>query len=229
MSHSAPRWVLCSSWRDPRRLRATTVVVIVVVLGLLVTACASGHGGSAPSGSGRTSHIAAAAPVATSTRTFAPFDASGAPSMPVGAHRSGSCFTTSTAVGGTGVYRCFAGNQILDPCFAPAGARTPKALTCYTAPWSAAVQLTLTAAVPRTVEPLTIDRPWALELAGGVRCIATTGTTAMLEGVALGYRCPDGAAGLRDESGPIRHAVYQATDGAVRDLAVRVVWRAAAA
>ena len=149
--------------------------------------------------------------------------------MPVGAHRRGSCVTTSTAVGGTGVYRCFAGNQILDPCFAPTGTGAPKVLTCYTAPWSPAVQLTLTSTVPQTVKPLTIDRPWALELAGGLRCIATTGTTAVLQGVALGYRCPDGTAGLRNESGSLRHAVYQATDGAVRDLVVSVVWRAAAA
>ncbi|MGH8860851.1 MAG: hypothetical protein ACRDVG_06385, partial [Jatrophihabitantaceae bacterium] len=176
-----------------------------------------------PGGHGSTSSPAGA--TVTTTRLFAPYDRGGVPTAGVVAHRSGSCFTTSITVPAATAYRCFAGNSILDPCFvAPSSRHT---LDCYAQPWSRAVRLQVTAALPEPVDSLTITRPWALELVGGLRCVATNGTPTVLRGIAMTYRCADGAAGLLRTSGATLLARYAATDGAVRDLAVTTVWRTA--
>jgi hypothetical protein len=218
-----------SQGRHAWRLRATTVGAAVALAVLVLAGCANSHpAGGGQQGAGGIETTTSAAPtgatVTTKTRVFAPYDRSGAPTAGVAARRSGSCFTTSITVSAKSAYRCFAGNAILDPCFAAHAA--PHVLACYTAPWSRAVRLTVTAALPAASGAIHVARPWALELAGGLRCVVTNGTPTMLHGVALGYQCPDGWAGLLTTSGALRHALYQASDGAVRTLGVTAVWRA---
>ena len=58
-------------------------------------------------------------------KTFSPYAATGTLVVPVADHLSGSCWTGSIAVPVAGVYRCLAGDQIYDPCFAPSGADQP--------------------------------------------------------------------------------------------------------
>lgn len=228
------------------RLGLRPVVFMLVLGGLILAGCASSRGGTGSSNSvsaqtathspaqpagGGTPKTAASTggSVGTTVRTFAPFDRSGAPTAGVAAHRSGSCFTTSITVPVRGAYRCFAANTILDPCF-----RSPTAqhlLDCYLTPWSRAIELRV-AKLPNAPLETGITRPWAIELAGGIRCVVTNGTPSILHGVALVYQCPDGWAGLpgaaRSSTGGAADvtAVYRATDGAVRRLAVRTEWRA---
>jgi hypothetical protein len=127
-------------------------------------------------------------------------------------------------VAARGAYRCFAANKILDPCFVVPAAT--HLLDCYTTPWSRATQLRV-GHLPKASGVAHVSRPWALELQGGVRCVVTNGTAEIVRHVALGYQCPDGAAGLIDTGGHNLRALYEATDGLVRTVRVTTQWRAA--
>jgi hypothetical protein len=101
----------------------------------------------------------------------------------------GSCWTSSITVAASSAYRCYAGNTILDPCFAAAPAA--REVSCYADPWASAVRVLLSAALPKPA-PLAVTHPWALELANGKRCVAATGVVTRLGNVALLYRCEHG-------------------------------------
>ena len=196
--------------------------------------------GAAPS---RTTALSAPATI-TANHVFAAQNSNGAPAAGVVAHRSGSCFTSSILVSAADAFRCFAGNQLLDPCFASSvGA---KALMCYASPWSQAVELTLTAPLP-AAPPLSFARPWAIELANDQRCVAVSGTALAVRGVLLGYHCApktsgnsgtgasgtrasgtgaSGTAGLRSTAGPLLLALYRAPTGALQQVAVLATWKA---
>jgi hypothetical protein len=168
----------------------------------------------------------ATAVATTATQVFAAFGSGGAPTAGVVAHRPGRCWTSSITVSARNAFRCFAGNEILDPCFAapaPAGRNT---VACYADPWSRAVVLRLTAALPASGAPLKISQPWAIELAGGDRCVVTTGTTSLLRGVAMRYQCGDATAGLVTSSGPRLSALERTSSGEVRTVRVVTAWLA---
>jgi hypothetical protein len=210
------------------RVSGRAVATLVVAV-LLLAGCASGHRTttSAAVGAEQTTKQASSPPVGatvTKFRVFAPYDRSGAPTAGVAAHRSGSCFTTSITVMAADAYRCFAGNSLLDPCFASPDKRL--VLECYLAPWSRPIELRVRT-LPSASSPLTITRPWAIQLAAGARCVATNGTPNLVRGVALSYACPDGFAGLRTTTGRTLTALYRATDGLVRVSRVTIAWSAA--
>lgn len=209
------------------RLRASIALIASVVL---VAGCASSHGtpepGSSAAGGGHQPSSAPAGAAVTKTRVFAPYGRDGAPAASVVAHHSGSCFTASITVASHDAYRCFAANKILDPCFVVPGSR--RLLDCYTSPWSRATQLRVTH-LPARSGTAHVSRPWAIELQDGTRCVVTNGTAAIVRHVALGYGCPDGAAGLtgRDDAGHAWRALYRSTDGLVQTVRVTAAWRAA--
>lgn len=137
----------------------------------------------------------------------------------------GSCWTTSITVSAPSAYRCYAGNQILDPCFA-ASAKA-RDVTCYADPWSPGVRLDLASALPQPT-PLAISHPWALELANGKRCVAATGVVNRIGNLALLYECAGGgAAGLpmTRDGHPTVEYVPAGAQTAV-PVAVTVTWQA---
>jgi hypothetical protein len=212
------------------RLRATTVVIASAVL---LAGCAGGaHAPDAGVQGGHRTDVVPTGANVTVLRTFTPFGPDGAPAAGVAAHRSGSCFTNSITVAKRNAYRCFAGNDLLDPCFARS--RAAKNVFCYANPWSKATRLRLTKPLGSTVgstKPLRVTRPWAIRLHGGLRCIATGGTTDVVRGVALSYRCGNaGTAGLHPVHHPGRHAqrtaLFSGRSGALHDVDVAVEWRA---
>lgn len=211
-----------------RRVRERTIAALVAVV-LLLAGCASGHRTTSPAGVGgeQTAQQTSSPPVGatvTKIRVFAPFDRSGAPTAGVAAHRSGSCFTTSITVMAADAYRCFAGNSLLDPCFVSPD--DPHVLECYLAPWNHPIELRVHT-LPKASSPVSISRPWAIQLANGVRCVATNGTPTLVRGVALSYACSDGFAGLRTTTGRTLTALHRATDGLVRVSRVTIAWSAA--
>jgi hypothetical protein len=208
------------------RLRAATVVMASA---LLLAGCAGkAH---APDvgvqGEHQTTVVPAGANV-TEMRTFAPFGPDGAPAAGVAAHRSGSCFATSITVSRRNTYRCLARNDLLDPCFARS--RAAKNVYCYASPWSRATRLRLTKSLRSTVgtsRPLRVKQAWAIRLADGRRCVATGGTTRVVRGVALSYRCGTaGMAGLHPSHHALRTALFSGHNGALHDLDVAAEWRA---
>ncbi|MCW2494729.1 hypothetical protein [Jatrophihabitans sp.] len=213
--------------RRTRRLRASNVWAALILLALagLLAACGTPSkttAGAAPAVSVPTSPAAAT----TLTRTFAPYDAAGELIAAIHGHASGSCWTTSISAPAANTYRCLAGNQILDPCFAA----TPKASTvaCFADPFSAGLLVTLSSALPKA-DPGTRADPWALQLADGTHCVAVTGTVHRLGSLNLDYACGASAtAGLLAAAkvGAARQVEYVARTGAVpRNIAVSTAWR----
>ena len=203
--------------------RALSAALFVVLTALTAASCATSSrsraGGPAP----------ADPPAArTTTHTFVPYRSGGTLTVPVRGHRTGRCWSASIAVPGAHAYRCFAGNAILDPCFAPPHKATPRAVACVADPWSAAVLLRLTKPLPATPPSGPATRPWAFVLASGARCVASTGTVPSVGGVNLPYSCNDGtAAALIDRPGRVLHAYDAGLRAAtLHKVAVRTVWRA---
>jgi hypothetical protein len=158
-------------------------------------------------------------------RTFTPYRADGSASVTVTKTSTGSCWTSSIAAPVHGAYRCFAANQILDPCFV-IGTRATTAL-CVPAPWSPAQRLRLSSALPAESSLLQPDRPWALVLANGARCVAVTGTAPAVAGVSLPYSCgSDSGAALLAARGKILSARFaRAGATTLRTVRVTLAWR----
>jgi hypothetical protein len=163
----------------------------------------------------------------TVVRTFTAYDGAGRLTVPAAAHRRGHCWSASIAVLAAGAYRCFAGNTILDPCFAPPQTARPSRVACVADPWSPAVVLHLAKPLPDDAGAKSANRPWAFVLATGIRCVASTGTVPAVGGVNLPYHCSDGtSAALTGRTGALVHASDAAPGAAaLSSAAVRVVWR----
>jgi hypothetical protein len=188
-------------------------------VGGLLVSCASTHAAT---------QVGHQGPARTVVDTFDAFSPSGGLVVRISGTTSGNCWTASIAVDVAGAYRCFAGNQILDPCFAPAGQAAPLQLACVASPWAPAIQLTLTSPLPtggqRSGDPI---RPWALELANGARCVSSTGTVPAVQGVNLEYYCsPQHSAGLLDATSPLATADYgDLASGTLQQTSVTTLWR----
>lgn len=204
--------------------QAVSRVARALLVVLLLAGCATSQHRAAQAGGARKPPPT----IATALRTFAPYTTTGRPARSVTAHHRGSCFTSSITVAAARAYRCFAANTILDPCVLVPGSRHD--LDCFADPWARPVQLRVARLPSPTVSRL--RRPWAIELAGGTRCVVTNGTASIVRGVAMGYACQGssgGTAGLQRTTGTVLHALYRAEDGAVRTVRVAIAWRPAVA
>lgn len=193
-----------------------------VLLALVLAGCASQQHRTAA----RHQHAGAAKPRVTTTITFRAYDSAGRLTIKVGDVAKGRCWTTSIAAPVAGAYRCFAANQILDPCFAPP-TKAPAEVACVANPWSDAVVLRLTGALPKSSASDYIARPWALRLDGGVRCVASTGTVPSVQGVDLGYHCTNGLdAALLDRNASPQTADYgDPATGTLQPVTVTTIWQ----
>jgi hypothetical protein len=202
------------------RRGSTRAILSIVLLALVLAGCASKQ----PQ---KQKQAAAVRSDGTASQVFHAYGADGDLAVKVGDVASGNCWTSSVAAPVAGSYRCFAGNKILDPCFAPAGQAHPTQVACVDAPWSDAIVLTLTSALPTAEASPAVARPWAFQLANGARCVASTGTVPAIQGVNLGYHCSDGHdAGLPDTS--VTPATVDYGDEAaqtVQSVTVTTIWR----
>ncbi len=147
----------------------------------------------------------------------------------VTANVRGSCFSGSLAdQRRRNAFRCMAGNEILDPCFA-----SPRVehgfLACFEAPWSTrVVGLHLTKPLPRH-GPITSRAPWGIQLASGKRCTFETGATGAVQGERINYGCVGGGVlvGTPSRSGRTWTILYQAGNtgtGPVERRAIAIAW-----
>jgi hypothetical protein len=84
----------------------------------------------------------------------------------------GHCWTSSIASRRSDAYRCMAGNEIHDPCFATSG----TGVVCPANP-SANTGLRISLVKPLPVANRGNGRnPWMMQLAGGITCNIGTGT-----------------------------------------------------
>ncbi len=126
-----------------------------------------------------------AAVQATQVNTFRP-------AVPTGRRRSGECWTESAAVDRPEAWRCAAGNEIYDPCFAVAGLE--NAVVCGADPARRKTGFVLALIKPlptRTPSQVVTPLPWLLKLADGSICELTTGTSAQIDGEDVPYECSD--------------------------------------
>jgi hypothetical protein len=195
------------------------LLVPITLLLLVVSGCAS---------KAQPQATAAASAPGTASVTFHAFTRSGELSVPVGDVVRGQCWTTSIAAPVAGAYRCFQGDKILDPCFAPAHRTTPVELACMADPWSRALMLQVSGALPEPGAAGTPTRPWAFQLSNSVRCVASTGTVPEVGGVNLGYHCTDGGdAALIPTGGSLVSAHYAAPGATtLTTMTVTTIWHA---
>jgi hypothetical protein len=150
--------------------------------------------------------LALAIPLRTTIVRFRAFDASGkVVGLKVGAGAKGSCFTGSIGLPRPDAWRCFIGNEILDPCLeSPRGPSAP--LICVSG--TKGIPLRLTKPLPKAMgnKPEAHFYVWRLLLSGGDVCERFTGTAAgIVQGQGLVYGCTSG--GLTTE--PVHaHALW---------------------
>jgi hypothetical protein len=114
------------------------------------------------------------------------------PRFHVGARGHGYCWESSLASTAHNAYRCFEGNLIHDPCFAP----SPQAasVACFLDPWHRVTVLRLTRRLPKPAPPVKgPPLPWAIVTGDGRRCVFMTGATALVAGKRVNYGCTDGS------------------------------------
>jgi hypothetical protein len=87
----------------------------------------------------------------------------------------GNCPDQSSATSRPDAYRCFAGNEVADPCFADTESAGSNQVACVGAPNEVMV-VTLTSPLsPSAPDTATEDPPFLLILADGTACHASTG------------------------------------------------------
>src|SRR5262249_44649744 len=114
------------------------------------------------------------------------------PGVPKGRRRRGECWTESAAVDRPEAWRCAAGNEIYDPCFAVAG--LADAVVCGVDPARRKDGFVLDLVKPlpaRSPSEVSEPLPWLLELADGSVCELSTGTSAEVAGQDVPYECSD--------------------------------------
>lgn len=167
--------------------------VIALLLALAVSACGGDAGDAARTDAGGTAGR-------TEVVHWSPFDGDGKlessfETQPLG---SGECVGRSLTIGSPGL-RCKAGRWVLDPCW-----KNGDGVVCAGFPWDTELS---TIRVPQSKFPARgrearQTQPWAIELAGGLRCriLQSSHVTVELRGRPLDveYDCDRGFVLLRN-------------------------------
>ena len=169
--------------RDRHALRRHCAVLSICVL--VLVACGSSS-----------SATPSARAVATRVVTYQPWTNSGTltPGLRVSETVPADCEELSIADGArSGALRCFAGNEVLDPCFV---APSVQQAACLASPWDMSVTVVRLTTLPSPSAPASA-LPWAIELTDGEHCLFEAGATQSAGDKRLNYRCTGaGAAGL---------------------------------
>jgi hypothetical protein len=117
-----------------------------------------------------------------------------APRVHVVARGHGSCWETALTESRRYSWRCFQGNEILDPCFSAAS--TSSFVLCPSTPWgTSALQLSLTRPLARWKPWHFHGTPWGIWTATGTRCrntAAGVGGVPYWHGRPVVYSCTNG-------------------------------------
>jgi hypothetical protein len=177
--------------------------------------------------------VVSASDAVTVLQQYTPFAPNGGlrPGLRATPRFGGTCATASFVVSGPTVFRCFAADEIYDPCYLDArgGEAGRPVVVCVAAPWAVgAVRLRLSS-VPIAASGVPPGGPpWALRLESGRRCLFVQGATSVVRGRRLNYVC-DGRRllfGTPDRTRPTWR-ISQATSpgGAqMRQVAIAVAW-----
>jgi hypothetical protein len=126
---------------------------------------------------------------------YSPVDSGGMPLAGLDVVQGGTattCEAGSDTVGNA--YRCFAGNDVYDPCWTDSTDPATPAALCLEQPWDTqATQLTLSqGGLPPFLQapaPLDLDFPWGVQLSSGAHCLAVQGSHDDDNGTIVDYSC----------------------------------------
>ena len=135
---------------------------------------------------------AAAGPAtaATKVKRYRAWTPEGDPVVGEFTDRRGECNSSSSASGRSDAWRCFAGSNILDPCFE--NPLSDREVLCVRSPWARRGTVLRTRLDPSDRFPGKAG-PWYLVIRDGLRCGFVGGATTVVQGFRLNYVC--GAAG----------------------------------
>ncbi len=140
--------------------------------------------------------VAAGAP-ATHVIRFAVTDAGGKllPGFTVTSNVRGSCWTGSLSTFRADAWRCMVGNEIRDPCYAPA--TNARVVYCpSSATLKSLLAITLTKPLPLNESnhggANSVANPTMIVLSGGASCWFLTGASEAIHGMRANYGCSDG-------------------------------------
>ena len=160
------------------------------------------------------------------------------PGLKVGvAAKPATCEPGSDSVGNA--YRCFAGDDVYDPCWADETGGRPASVVCQSAPWQhTVIRLRLKTGLgpflsaPR---PREVRFPWGVQLTDGTRCLAAQGAHGTALGRVIEYGCDHssllllGTMSTRDGVGRFATATYDQranTFASGPSVTVRTAWYA---
>jgi hypothetical protein len=174
--------------------------------------------------------LAAPAAAATERRTYSPYGPDGGPRPGLRVvPQAGECFVQSPRV--AGALRCATGDRLRDPCYLDRAAQPLPRVLCVASPWSSTAVTFEPPDLPEPVDGLEPQRPWALELASGRRCVAVGGATTVVDGRRLNYVCRGRTTrflfGSPDRSRATWHIrqARSARGTGMRRVAIAVAWR----
>jgi hypothetical protein len=214
-----------SSKRTPWFWWPAGPLTFVVVMLTLVAA-------SAPA-SARVFGVPAAAQTTTKVIVVSPFSEAGilARGLRIAKAQPGSCWTGSLVSGRSDAWRCFQGNFIHDPCFAPG--YDAAWVACADYPWNRGLlRLNLTKPLPlsqgnRGSDDPTRGDPWGVQLANGNRCVFVNGATGFVAGMRINYFCTRGVlVGSPRRTSQPWTIFYRATNSTreLRPLPIATAW-----
>jgi hypothetical protein len=126
------------------------------------------------------------AAAATKVERYRAWSPDGDPVVSEFIERRGDCNSSSSATGRSDAWRCFAGSNILDPCF-----ENPVhdgEVMCVRSPWARTGTL-LTSRLDRRDRFPIKTGPWYLVIRWGLRCGFVGGATTVVRGFRLNYVC----------------------------------------
>jgi hypothetical protein len=153
---------------EMRRLFAIAIAIVVL------SACGGDSG---------------AAVTQTNVKTFVAWKSDGsAPLLKVANNAIGSCFGASAVV--DAAFRCFAGSEILEPCFAPPSVPNPNVVACARDPWSDLTLVNINGGLPESTPATTSNPRWAMELENKDRCVSLgVSSSDASNGVVMRFAC----------------------------------------
>jgi hypothetical protein len=125
---------------------------------------------------------------ATELKRYTAWDPNGDPVVNAFSDATGDCTTESCKSSRSDAWRCFAGSQILDPCFE--NPLFEREVLCVPSPWAREGVVVRTQLDEANRGRRPGGRPWAVVLANGKRCGFLSGGTAVGPGShRLNYAC----------------------------------------
>jgi hypothetical protein len=111
-------------------------------------------------------------------------------SLPIESTFAGDCGSSNADLGRATAYRCVAGNEVVDPCFADPSGAVGYLLCIDNMSATKAIHVDPTSRQDDPRPSMDHSLPWIVGLVDGQQCVRSSG--GQINGQDLNYDCPDG-------------------------------------